>query len=121
MKRLLRRARTTPASTTPAARPLAAPEARITDRLLCTALGQHGDPVFDDFRRFPVNLHPGERLAEDVAVRERALRPHAGGQVAEPSLESENLSQTLEIAARQRQTSEPGQWFSSSSIIVTAQ
>jgi hypothetical protein len=31
--------------------------------------------MFDDVGRITVNVEPGERIAEDVAVRQRALRP----------------------------------------------
>ena len=117
---LCRWSRASPASTTAAAGPIAALVTCLTDRLLCTALGEHGDPVLDDFRCPAVNFYLGERLAEDAAMCQCALRPHAGGQVTEPALQHENLSQTLEIATRQGQTSKPRQWLSRASIIVAS-
>ena len=54
-----------------------------------------------------MNLHPGQRVAEDVAVRQRALRACAHGNVLQPPLQRDDLPQALDVAPRQRQFAEP--------------
>lgn len=54
----------------------------------------------------PVYLHPRQRFPEDGAVRERALRAHAGTQVPQTALEPEDLPEPLDVAAGERQTPE---------------
>ncbi len=63
--------------------------------------------MLDELRRFAVNLQPRQRVAEDVPVRQRALRAQARAEIAEPPLDSEELAQALDISARQRQRAEP--------------
>jgi len=70
-----------------AAPPPAAPAARRRDILSSArggfggvgigraGLGEQRLPVIDDVGRSSVNLHPGQCVAKNVAVRERALRP----------------------------------------------
>ncbi len=54
-----------------------------------------------------VNLEPGERLAEEAPVRERALGARAGGHVPQAALQAQNLPQPLDVAPRERQRAEP--------------
>ena len=52
---------------------------------------QHTLPVLDDLRRTAVDFEPGERIAKDVAVRNRPLGARACAEVAQPALQAENL------------------------------
>jgi hypothetical protein len=56
---------------------------RAFDRgVVRTAAGNQRLPVLDRLRGVAVNLEPRERVAEDVAMRERALRAWARGEIA---------------------------------------
>ena len=56
----------------------------------------------DGLSRAAVNVQPGERFAEDAAVRERALRARAGAQVFHSPLQTDDLPQPLDVAPRKR-------------------
>src|SRR5262245_66275910 len=62
----------------------------------------------DEIGRIAVNLEPRERIAEDASVREGTLRARRGVDVAQTALQSENLPQPLDVAARERQSAEAG-------------
>ena len=79
---------------------------RLRRRIFSLA-DQHAFPVLEDFGRAAMDLEPEERLPTDIPMRERALRPYAGAEVAEPPLEPENLSQVLDIPPCERQSAEP--------------
>ena len=72
-----------------------------------TAFGHHRFPVLDELGRAFVNLHPDECISKDVAMGEGALRARAGCNIAQPSLQTENLAQPLDVAPCQRQLAEP--------------
>lgn len=59
--------------------------------------------MINQVRRATVNLEPCERLAEEAPVRQRALGTRAGGHVPQATLQAQNLSQPLDVAARERQ------------------
>ena len=80
-----------------------------TNGFVGAPLGQHGDPVLDHFRRVTVNFQPREGLPEDGAMRQRALRSYARRQVAKTPLQSEDLTQSFQIAARERQVPQLGE------------
>src|SRR5206468_12149409 len=63
-------------------------------------------PVFDEVGRVAVDLEPRERLAENVAVRERTLRTRTRRQIAQPPLQTDNVAEALHVAARNRQIPE---------------
>ena len=76
---------------------------RRTHRLVGAALREHGDPVFDRFGCVAVNFQPRERLSKDRPVGQRPLRADACRDIAEASLQPEDLSKSFQIAAGQRQ------------------
>src|SRR5689334_60280 len=86
---------------------------RLACGLRCRSVGHrpgfalHRFPVLDEIRRAAVNLEPGERLAEDVPMDERALCARAGRHVAQAALQAEQLAQTLDVPSRQRQIAQP--------------
>src|SRR5262245_1442588 len=57
-------------------------------------------------RTIAVNLQPGERLVDDVAMEQRALRAKRRAQVPEARLDDENLMQALDVAPGNRQHAE---------------
>ncbi len=63
--------------------------------------------MFDELGCPGVNLEPRERIAKDVAMGDRALRARAGSNIVQPSLQTKNLAQPLDVAPRQRQLAEP--------------
>jgi hypothetical protein len=78
------------------------------DRFLSTALGEHRDPVLDQIRCFCMDLHPRQAVAKDAAMRQRTLRSDAGTEITKAPLKAQNLSQSLDIAARQRKRGHSG-------------
>ena len=68
--------------------------------------GENRLPVLDQLRRPAMDLQPRQRLAEDAAVGERALRFRACRQVAQPPLQADDQPQALDVAARERQLAE---------------
>ena len=70
-------------------------------------LRQQHVPLLDEVGHGAVNVQPGERLAKDAAVGQRASGARAGGEIAEPPLKTENLPQAFDVAACERQFAEP--------------
>ena len=62
--------------------------------------------MLDDLRRVFVNFEPGERIAEDAAMRNRPLRPGTRAEVAQPALQADDLSQAFDVAPRERELTE---------------
>ena len=60
-------------------------------------------PVRHRFGRISVNLEPGQRFAEDIAMGQRAFGPRVCREIAKTALQREQLAQPLDVAARQRQ------------------
>jgi hypothetical protein len=60
-------------------------------------------PVCGDIRIVAVDFQPGERLAEDAAMRQRALGARMGAELAQPALQAEQLTQPFDVAPGQRQ------------------
>lgn len=89
-------------------RPAAAPTTPAAGRLGVVALEGPGGldetaPVFQRVRRVAVDLQPGERFAERPAMEQRPLRACRQSHVDEPPLQSDDLPQPLDIAARERE------------------
>ena len=76
--------------------------ARGLHRFLRAAFGEHGDPVLDEIGRVTVDLHPGQPVSKESAVGEGARRPHTRPEIAQTSLEPQNLSQPFDVSPRQR-------------------
>ncbi len=53
-----------------------------------------------------MNVEPGERLAEDMAVGKCALSAWTGRQIVQPPLQTDNLPEPIDVAARNRQFAE---------------
>ena len=87
----------------PPASPTAASRARVRVwgrgifRRLRLALQR--PPVRDDLRPIAVNLQPGQRVVDRMAVQESALRPEWHAHVEQSRLQRENLVQVLDIAS----------------------
>ena len=54
-----------------------------------------------------MNVEPGERLAEDMAVGKCALSAWTGREIVQPPLQTDNLPEPIDVAARNRQVTEP--------------
>ena len=61
-----------------------------------------GLPVFSQLRRLAVNFQPGQRVPEDVAMRQCALRARARAEVSQSPLQSPDLAEPFDIAAGKR-------------------
>src|SRR5262249_26868032 len=70
-------------------------------------VGSHRLPVPRQLGAAAVNLEPGERVAEDAAVREGALHARRRGRVPEAPLQADDLAEPLDGAAREREVAEP--------------
>ena len=68
--------------------------------------GCDGLPVRGEIRIVPVNLEPRQRFGKNMPVRQRFLRTRRRLHVPEPSLETENQAQTLDVPSGERQVSE---------------
>ena|SRR6186713_990066 len=60
----------------------------------------------DDVWLSAVDVQPRQRVAEDVPVRERALRMRMRGDIKQPSLKDEHLSEALDVSAGERQVAQ---------------
>jgi len=65
--------------------------------------------VRDEIGLPAVNLEPRQRFEKHAAVNEGALRARARGEIAKPTLETRDLPEPLDVAARQRQSAEARQ------------
>ena len=65
-------------------------------------LGQKSAPVRDHIRPFTVDFEPGDRLWQDGAVEQPALRAGRGLGIEQARLQRENLLQAFDVA--------PGNW-----------
>ena len=72
-----------------------------------TALVDDRIPVIHERRRAAVDVEPGERLAENAAMGERALRARVGREVPHPSLQHDDLTEPFYVAPGQGQLAEP--------------
>ena len=63
-------------------------------------------PVRQHLGAVAVDFEPGQRVAEDVAMEQSALRLEGGPQIHQPRLHREDLVQPLDVAARHRQDAE---------------
>ena len=70
------------------------------NRFLGAALGEHGDPVFDEVGRVAVDLHPRQAVPKNPAMGQRALSANAGAKIAKAALKSEHLPQSFHITTR---------------------
>jgi hypothetical protein len=58
--------------------------------------------VRDECLAVPVYLQPGERLTEDIAVRERVLHAGTRAEVAQAPLQLQDLAEPLDVPPRER-------------------
>ena len=63
-------------------------------------------PMFEHVRRVPMDLEPRQRFAEWSAVDERAARPWRERGARQSMLKREDLTESLDVASRQRQHAE---------------
>jgi hypothetical protein len=66
------------------------------------AVGQQCLPLLDHFGRTAMDVEPGQCIPESIPVGERAPCAGTRREVAQPPLETQDLSQPLDVAARQR-------------------
>jgi len=59
--------------------------------------------MLEDLHRATMNLEPGQSVAEDPTVQQRVLRARRGGKVSQLSLQGEELLQSFDVAASERQ------------------
>jgi len=79
----------------------------VDDRIVFSLQSRHHPtPVFDDFRRLPVNFEPNQRLAEDAAMGERALHARMCAEIAKTPLQHQRLAKPFDVAAGERQLAE---------------
>jgi hypothetical protein len=77
-------------------------------RLWCAAAFLEDSlPVRNEIGHASVNLEPGQRVAEDAAVCERALHARRRREVLQAPLHADDLAQALDIAPREWQVAEP--------------
>ncbi len=67
-------------------------------------------PVRDQLGRGAMDFEPGQGLAEDAAVRQRALGAGGCGQVFEAPLQTDELAESLDVAPREREAAEARDW-----------